>query len=699
MNHSQHNQIISFIWGIADDVLRDVFVRGKYRDVILPMTVLRRLDVLLEPTKERVLKTRKFLEEHDIRDSSALKSEESGSGLPFYNTSEWTLKGLLQITNQEELRRCFENYLNGFSPEVRDIIDKFKLRDQLKTLVEADALHLLISRFTDGRINLSPEPVLSPYGAVIHPGLDNRAMGYIFEELLRRFNEENNEEAGEHFTPRDIIELMTHLVFDPVADSLADQAPYRLYDDACGSGGMLTIGREKLESIGAARGKSFHIELYGQEVNPETFAICQSDMLISGQSPENIFYGSTLARDGHIGKTFDFMLANPPYGKSWKKDQGTIIDSRSKEVLDPRFSQTLENGERLRLVPAASDGQLLFTVNMLTKMKTETPLGSRVAVVHNGSALFTGDAGSGESNIRRWILENDWLEAIIGLPLRMFYNTGIATYIWVLSNKKEEHRRGKVQLIDASNWHSKLRKNLGQKGHTFSEDDIARILKAHADFEETDESKIFDNADFGYRKICIERPLRLRADLTQRSGDAQFDAAIEQLQQKLGDAENDYNRVRDAAKALCLKWSVKQWREFQELCCRRDESAAIVRNAKGEPEADATLRDWESVPLKEEVQKYFEREVLPHAGDAWIDESKTQIGYEISFTKYFYTYTPLRPLEEIAADIRALEAETEGLLQRVVDEVAQEKKEERPAESTSQRESTFEDKSTLQAVS
>lgn len=669
MNHAQHNQIIAFIWGIADDVLRDVFVRGKYRDVILPMTVLRRLDALLEPTKGRVLETYKFLEENQIEDRSALLSKENGSGLAFYNTSQWTLKGLLQVTNQDELGRCFVEYLNGFSPNVGEIIDKFHLRDQLKTLVADKSLHLLISRFTEGRLNLSPDPVLSPLGAEIHPGLDNRGMGYVFEELLRRFNEENNEEAGEHFTPRDIIELMTHLVFDPIAPRLTDNTPYRIYDDACGSGGMLTIAREKMEQVGERSGKTFHIELYGQEVNPETFAICQSDMLISGQNADGIVNDSTLSRDGHIGKTFDFMLANPPYGKSWKKDQEAITDGKTKEVYDPRFSQLLPNGERLRLVPASSDGQLLFTVSMLTKMKTQTPLGSRVAVVHNGSALFTGDAGAGESNIRRWILENDWLEAIVALPLRMFYNTGIATYIWVLCNKKEARRRGRVQLIDATQWLHKMRKNLGQKGHELGTGEIRRILEAHAAFEDNATSKIFDNSDFGYRKICVERPLRLRADLTRCSGEATFDAVLDKLRAGLGDVCADYNAVRRAVSELKVKWRDKDWKTFRAVCCERDDEAAPVANDKGGYECDAAKRDWENVPLKEDVGEYFRREVLPHAPDAWIDEAQTRIGYEISFTRYFYTYTPLRPLEAIAADIYALEAETEGLLHRVIADV------------------------------
>lgn len=693
MNHTQHNGIISFIWGIADDVLRDVFVRGKYRDVILPMTVLRRLDALLETSKHRVLETAKWLDENNIDDKGSLCSPTSGSGYPFYNTSQWTMKSLLQITETNELERCFIEYLNGFSDNVRDIIDKFRLRDQIKTLREAQALYILLQRFTDGRINLSPQPVKSPRGETIHEGLDNRGMGYVFEELLRRFNEENNEEAGEHFTPRDIIELMTHLVFDPIADKLADKAPYRIYDDACGSGGMLTIAREKLEAIGAQSGRSFNIELFGQEVNPETFAICQSDMMISGQNPDGISYGSTLGSDGHAGKTFDWMMANPPYGKSWKKDQELITDTRSKEVLDARFSQTLPDGTRLRLVPASSDGQLLFTVNMLTKMKTQTPLGSRIAVVHNGSALFTGDAGSGESNIRRWMIENDWLEAIVALPLRMFYNTGIATYIWVFCNKKEARRKGRVQLIDATKQHGKLRKNLGEKSHVLNAADIAAIVQTHGSFEESTTSKLFDNADFGYRKVCIERPLRLKCDLTRCHDDEAFNRVLEELRQNFGDVCCDYTQIKlFAERSLQTKWRAKDWAQFRALCCERDENAEPVYSRpgyfqlekvgvlidsddpkviEGEIEADPQLRDWENIPLTEDVQSYFAREVLPHVGDAWMDESKTQIGYEISFTRYFYQPKTLRPLSEITREILQLENQTEGLLQRLARELTE----------------------------
>lgn len=680
MNHSQHNQIVGFIWGIADDVLRDVFVRGKYRDLILPMTVLRRLDALLEPTHDAVGREKQFLDENGIFDDKALCDV---SGYPFYNTSPFTLKTLLDEPSQ--LRANFEAYLAAFSPNVREIIEKFSIHSYLHKLAESNRLYPLIQRFCEPRMNLSPQPVLNAYGAVVQPALSNRGMGYVFEELLRKFNEENNEEAGEHFTPRDIIHLMTRLVFDPVKAQMPSST-YTIYDDACGSGGMLTEADGFLQEIAEKSGKHFVTRLFGQEVNAETFAICQSDMLILGQDPQHIRHGSTLARDEHRGLTFDFMMANPPYGKSWKTEQEAISDAKTKEVMDKRFegrvppSSHAPNGELLRLIPASSDGQLLFQVNMLSKMKTDSLLGSRIAIVHNGSALFTGDAGSGESNIRRWILENDWLEAIIGLPLKMFYNTGIATYIWVLSSKKAAHRRGKVQLIDASNWHGKLRKNLGQKSHVFGSDDMARILETFVGFQESEQSKIFDTSDFGYRKIVVERPLRLASVWDAERVESWNQAQPQWAQiarwggERWGEeTQLDWNRtlleLQQAARSHGWKLKGTDWKLLRAHFAQRDENAAPVSDGKSGFEADAGLRDTENVPLKEEVSKYFEREVLPHAADAWIDESKTQIGYEISFTKYFYRYTPLRSLEEITRDILQLERETEGLLHRIVDDV------------------------------
>ncbi|WP_293138295.1 class I SAM-dependent DNA methyltransferase [Okeania sp. SIO3I5] len=507
MDNGTHNGIVSFIWGIADDVLRDVYVRGKYRDVILPMTVIRRLDCLLESTKEAVIKENDFYENMGFYDKSGLTDI---TKYPFYNTSPYTLTKLLDEPNL--IKENLIDYLNGFSENVQEIISQFKFRNQLETLVEHNRLYSLIQKFTDSEINLSPEPIKDKKGKVIQPGLSNLGMGYVFEELIRRFNEENNEEAGEHFTPRDIIKLMVNLIFMPVKDKIQN-GTYLVYDCACGSGGMLTEAENFLQELATGMGKKVIIYLFGQEVNPETYAICQADMLIKEKDTDNIKYASTLANDGFPDFTFDFMLANPPYGKSWKVDQDNILMGRKKEIKDSRFL-VKHQGEELQLIPRSSDGQLLFLVNKLSKMKDSTKLGSRIAIVHNGSALFTGDAGSGESNIRRWIIENDWLECIVGLSLNMFYNTGIATYVWILSNQKSVHRRGKVQLIDATEWYGKLRKNLGSKNCELRGEDIDRITEKFLAFSHSENSRIFDNEDFGFHKIVVERSLRLSFQVT-----------------------------------------------------------------------------------------------------------------------------------------------------------------------------------------
>ncbi|ACY32271.1 type I restriction-modification system subunit M [Comamonas thiooxydans] len=463
MDHSVHNKIVSFIWSIADDCLRDVFVRGKYRDVILPMFVLRRLDCLLEPSKEAVLEEVRFqredaemadLDPHGLREAS---------GYVFYNTSRFTLKSLLG--NPSQLEANLKNYLDGFSDNVKEIVEKFDLRNQIRKMAQSDVLHDVIEKFVSDEINLSPNDRKGPDGRT-QPGLSNLGMGYVFEELIRKFNEENNEEAGEHFTPREVIKLMTNLVFIPVKDQLPN--PLTIYDPACGSGGMLTESQDFITDPEGEIKAKVGVFLYGKEVNPETYAICKSDMMIKGNDPENIKFGSTLATDDFSGTRFDFMLTNPPYGKSWKSDQKSIVEG--KDVIDHRFQVNLsdyseEDFDFYPAIPRSSDGQLLFMMEMVGKMKRlgDSPMGSRIASVHNGSALFTGDAGSGESNIRRHIIENDYLEAIIQLPNNLFYNTGITTYVWVLSNNKADQRKGKVQLIDASNLYQKLRKNLGEK--------------------------------------------------------------------------------------------------------------------------------------------------------------------------------------------------------------------------------------------
>jgi type I restriction enzyme M protein len=516
MDQATHNKIVSFIWGIADDVLRDLFKRGKYPDVILPMCVIRRMDAVLEPTKQKVLDTKKMLDKRRIVEQRAALCVASGQA--FYNTSKFTLRDLKSRGSQQQLLIDFENYLDGFSQNVQDNLDNFKFRNQLQTLSKNDAIGTLINKFLDPEIDLSPA------------GIDHHAMGTVFEELVRRFNEDNNEEAGEHWTPRDAVRLMANLVFTPI-EAKIKSGTYLLYDCACGTGGMLTVGEETLAAIGSKHRRQVKSLLYGQEINPETYAICKADMLLKGEgeNADHIIGGaewSTLSHDAFPSQEFDFMLANPPYGKSWKKDLEAMGGREG--MRDPRF-KVIHKGEELSFVTRASDGQMLFLANMASKMNPKSALGSRIAEVHNGSSLFTGDAGQGESNIRRWVIESDWLEAIVALPLNLFYNTGIATYIWVLSNKKPAHRKGQVQLIDASQWFKPLRKNLGKKNCELSPDDIKRITRTFVDFKETSESRIFPNPTFGYWKVTVERPLRLHSKFTVK--------AIETLRFASGDQE------------------------------------------------------------------------------------------------------------------------------------------------------------------
>ncbi len=836
MNKKVHNQIVSFIWSIADDVLRDVFVRGKYRDIILPFVVLRRLDALLVPTKEKVLEASGFMKKEKIDDKSALKAV---TKYPFWNTSKFTFESLLN--DADNIDSNLEVYLDGFSPNVQEIISKFKLRNQLETIKEAEITYLLIEKFASKEVNLSPEEALNGKGEKMPP-LTNLGMGYVFEELIRKFNEENNEEAGEHFTPREIIQLMTHILFTPVKDKIK-KGTYLVYDPACGSGGMLTEAEHYAEKVTNRKGG---FNLYGQEVNPETYAICTSDMLIKGEKPENIAYGSTLSKDGFPSLNFDFMLSNPPYGKTWKIDEDAIVEERGKKgkerIKDSRFDVGL---------PTISDGQLLFLSNMVSKMKHNTELGSRIATVHNGSALFTGDAGGGESEIRKNIIENDWLECIIALPKNIFYNTGIPTYVWIVSNRKAEHRKGKVQLINALELYVKLRKNLGQKNCELSDKHIEQITQLYIDFEETDLSaarladrqeqagisKIYPNEYFGYNKITVERPLRLSAKLTNEAIETlRFDNSIcEEMQwtyEKFGD--DVYSSLKDLkpqienylskneikltnpnkkklfsqeywksqlqllndAKKLQEKIGTKQFDDFNvfrtlviktikdlklkldakaqksilnAVSWKNEEAERVIKKTEKDGniiyEPDSDLRDSENVPLDEDIQTYFEREVLQHIPDlpalqknkgeycvyvlkcsdgtfykgqtnnikrrldehrkgevswtaknlpvllvhseqyktrnevierekylktgrgrewikkhyahqqlnnmgrqagAWIDHGKTVVGYEISFTRYFYKYIPPRSIEEITAEIRQLEKETDGILNEIV---------------------------------
>lgn len=523
MDQAQLGSLTNFIWNIADDILRDVYVRGKYRDVILPMTVLRRLDAVLEPTKQAVLDMKAALDREKVANQDdALRA---ASGQAFYNTSPFLLRDLRSRATQQQLKDDFETYLDGYSPNVQDILTNFEFRNQIPRLSKANALGPLIEKFLDKDVNLSPYP------AGDLPALDNHSMGTIFEELVRRFNEENNEEAGEHWTPRDVVRLMANLMFLPIADQI-ESGTYLLYDCACGTGGMLTVAEETLKQIAAKRGKQIATHLYGQEINAETYAICKADLLLKGDGDEadNIVGGpehSTLSADAYRSREFDFMLSNPPYGKSWKSDLERL--GGKKDIKDPRFIVRLDD-EDVSLVTRSSDGQMMFLANMLSKMKQNTALGSRIAEVHNGSSLFTGDAGRGESSVRRWILENDWLEAIVALPLNMFYNTGIATYVWVLTNRKSSNRKGKVQLIDATEWFSPLRKNMGEKNCELSQDDIRKICDSFLSIDEGTYSKVFENSEFGYWQVRVERPLRLNSRFTQKAIDnlrfASGDSAI-----------------------------------------------------------------------------------------------------------------------------------------------------------------------------
>lgn len=781
MNYSAHNKLVSFIWSIADDCLRDVYVRGKYRDVILPMVVLRRLDTLLEPSKEAVLEELRFQREE--MDSFELDNDalQAASGYVFYNTSKWTLRQIYSTAtnSQQILLANIEEYLRGFSDNVKEIINRFKLAEQMRHMADKQVLLDVIEKFISPYINLTPNDREDPDGNLL-PGLSNLGMGYVFEELIRKFNEENNEEAGEHFTPREVIQLMTHLIFDPIKNQLPPVMT--IYDPACGSGGMLTEAQNHIKDPDGPIAARADVYLYGKEINDETYAICKSDMMIKGNNPENIRVGSTLSTDEFAGQRFDFMLSNPPYGKSWNSEVKFIKDGNT--VTDARFLVELTDYwgklETQEATPRTSDGQLLFLMEMVSKMKPleASPLGSRVASVHNGSSLFTGDAGSGESNIRRYLIENDLLDCIIQLPNNLFYNTGITTYIWLLSNAKPVERKGKVLLLDANLLFRKLRKNLGDKNCEFAPEHIEQILAAYNDFQPIKRqldanndpvglaAQVFDNQDFGYYKVNIERPDRRRAQFShERIQPLRFDRtlrepmewlwaehgeqvytagflkeqqktitqwcedlgislnarqrtnltdhkhwqklrdlllAAEQLMADVGTEETaDFNQFRqqvlDAIKARKLKlgaternaiFNAVSWYDehaekvidkvhklgagaLEELArrarCSLDELADFgwYRQSDGSYltyETSTDLRDSESIPLKDSIHRYFQAEVQPHVAEAWINIDSVKIGYEISFNKYFYQHKSLRSLEEVTADILALEQQADGLI-------------------------------------
>lgn len=682
MDNQVHNSIVSFIWGIADDCLRDVYVRGKYRDVILPMTVIRRLDALLEETKPAVLEMKKQLDAAKIDNQWPALCNAAGQA--FCNASPFLLKDLTSRSKAQTLKADFTAYLDGFSPNVQVILDKFKFRNQIDTMVDADILGAVIEKFTSSDINLSPNPVYKDADKKIlkHPGLDNHGMGTIFEELIRKFNEENNEEAGEHWTPRDVVELMADLVFMPIADQIKD-ASYSCYDGACGTGGMLTVAQNRLLELAKKQGKEVAIHLFGQEINPETYAICTADMLLKGdgEEAEHIMYGSTLSDDQHASRQFDFMLSNPPYGKSWKTDAEKM--GGKKDILDTRFNTYLEGGEEMAMIPDVSDGQMLFLLNNISKMKRDTTLGSRIAEVHNESSLFKKNAGSGESNARRYMFEKDLVEAIIALPDSMFYNTSLGTYIWVLSNKKEDKREGKVQLIDASQMKEEIKKKLGDKKYELTPALRKKIIELYLAFDEADKrySRVFDNEDFGYYHITVNRPLRLSVVHTDEGiqsliiEDKQFGELVSRVIQT---DSLDYNEVmrmlESEAKKANLKLTAKRIKLFRSTMTQVNPSAMPVTTSCGTFEPDKDLSDLEKVPLKYPggVEEYFKTEILPYSEDAWIDYESIKIGYEVSFTEEFYEPSTLRSLDDIVADILEIEKTTDGLIAAVFGGIANE---------------------------
>lgn len=660
------NEKVNFIWSVAD-LLRGPYKPGQYGEVILPMTVLRRLDCVLEPTKDKVLSKYESLKGGPVKDVELILNR--AAGYDFHNTSKFTFQTLKGDPNN--IAANLTHYIKSFSPRARDILDNFKLEEHITSLDKSNRLFLVVSKFSE--LDLHPDTV------------PNIEMGYIFEELVRRFSEQRNEEAGDHFTPREVIRLMVNLLFDPDEEVLTKPGIIKtLFDPACGTGGMLSVADEYLNQLNP----DAKLIVFGQEYNPESYAICGSDMMIKGESLENIKLGDSFTDDGFPHKQFDYMLANPPFGVEWKPEQDFIKKEHEEQGYNGRFGAGL---------PRINDGSFLFLQHMISKMK---PDGSRIGIVFNGSPLFTGDAGSGESNIRKWIIENDWLEAIIALPDQLFYNTGIYTYIWVVTNNKDPERKSKVQLVNATVFFQKMRKSLGQKRNELSEKHIQDITNIYGEFKENEHCKIFDNEDFGYHKITVERPLKLSFQVLPERIEAFKESAVFQnlaKSKKKGEAgQAEIAKGKDLQseilKSLSSMDSIKVYKSRQDFeadlanACKscgivltsslkkaiinalseRDETAETCTDSKGKPEPDPELRDYENIPLKEDIHEYFKREVLPHVPDAWIDEDKTKIGYEIPFTRHFYKYAPPRPLEEIEADIKEVETE----IIRMINEVA-----------------------------
>ena len=661
---------VGFIWSVAD-LLRGPYRPNQYKDIMLPMTVLRRLDCVLEPTKDQVLARLKRLEGGKVKNVEPILNRVAGQA--FHNTSRFTFEKLKG--DPDNIAANLTQYIKSFSSRARDIIENFGFEEHIAKLDRADRLYLIVARFCE--IELHPDVV------------SNIEMGYIFEELIRRFNEASNEEAGDHFTPREVIRLMVNLIFAPDSDVLTRKGIVRtLFDPACGTGGMLSVSEGYLRELNP----DARLEVFGQDYNAQAYAICGSDMMIKGHSMDNIRFGDSFTDDHFAGKTFDYMLANPPFGVEWKPEAEFIRKEHDQQGYGGRFGAGL---------PRINDGALLFLQHMISKMKPPAEGGTRLAIVFNGSPLFTGAAGSGESNIRQWIIENDWLEAIVALPDQLFYNTGISTYLWIVTNRKERRRRGKIQLIDATSFFTKMRKSLGNKRQEIGDQQRDEITRLHGEFQEGKYVRIFDNADFGYHRITVERPLRLNFAVTEERL-----AQVEEARQFAGLATSKKRKDTAAARAEIaegkrqqqailsalapLAWHgvIKNREQFATLMtealmkagvavraplfnavlmalAERDETADVCTDKKDNPEPDSELRDYENVPLKEDIHDYMAREVLPHGPDAWVDESKTKVGYEINLNRYFYKYTPPRPLEEIEADLKTIEQEIAELLAEV----------------------------------
>lgn len=681
MNQSTYNSLKSFIWGIANDCLVDVYDVGDYRKIILPFFVIRRFDAVLEPTHAQVIETRKKLEAAGVmKPDEALMAI---AGQAFVNKSDFTMTDLKSRTNQQQLKKDFINYLDGFSQNVQEIINKFHIRNEIDRLSEQDRLGLLIEKFVDPRYNLSNRDILNADGSVKIEALDNHTMGTLFEEVIRMFNEETNvTDAGRHFTPRDIVELIADIAFIPVQDKI-QSTTYRIYDGACGTGGMLTVGEQHIKQLAEEQGKKVSIHLFGQENADETYAIARADMLVKGEGKEadQVRFGSTISEDRFPREEFDFMLSNPPFGTSWKADLKTWGIDKKTEISDTRFIVDYDNDPEYSLIPDIGDPQMLFLANNISKMKTGTELGSRIIEVHNGSSLFTGKAGQGPSNLRRYIFEQDLCEAIIAIPENMFYNTGIGTYIWVLTNRKEERRKGKVQLIDATSMKSTLRKNLGDKNCEMTAEIREQVMKLYLAFEDADPefSKVFPNAEFGYLQVDVNRPLKLKIDINAETLDVfKVEGKDEEFYDFLagyagdGIVSMDYNQtmteLEKAVKKAGIKWSKKRQDVIRKFFTTVDENAAIVLDKNGEPEADTNLKDSEQIPLLYEggIEGFFKNEIAPYVPDAKIDEDSAIVGYELSFTKYFYKLVQLRDAADIIADIRAIEQSTDGLLASII---------------------------------